>query len=95
MQNSTTLSLQALEIEFPTEYAEMEANIQYPTAEGIARTSVQTRLDPRVREYKLPNGNRVLFFLNFETLEVYVGYAGRHLNKRRMDQQILKIRKEI
>ncbi len=73
----------------------MESHLQSIATEEIARTLVQTRLDPRVREYKLPKGNRVLFALNFETREVQVGYAGPHLNKRRTDQQIRKIGKKI
>jgi hypothetical protein len=87
--------LAALKSEFPTDYAEMESHLQSIATEEIARTLVQTRLDPRVREYKLPKGNRVLFALNFETREVQVGYAGPHLNKRRTDQQIRKIGKKI
>lgn len=95
VSHSVDQDLEALKSEFPVDYQVMEDHLQHAATEEVAGTLVQTRLDPRVREYKLPKGIRVLFVLNFETREVQVGYAGRHLNKRRTDQQIRKIGKKV
>jgi len=85
--------LVVLKKESRTDYEEMERLLQRPT-EPIAGKLVQTRLDPRVREYKLPNDYRILFIIKFEQRQIIVGYAGRHLNKHRMDQHILRLAKK-
>jgi hypothetical protein len=86
-------NLVMLKKEIPTDYEEMERQFQRPT-EAIAGKRVQTRLNPRIREYKLPNDYRILFIIKFEQRQIIVGYAGRHLNKHRMDQQIRKLAKK-
>jgi len=79
---------------FPEQYKEMMQQLRWAPTENIPGKLIQTRLDPDVREYKLPKDNRVLFILNFEKKQVLIGYAGRHLNKPGMDRQIQKTAKQ-